>query len=49
MGGSPFAGVPLGSLLEQMMLGGGGWTPSLEYDPRTGECVDVSDAAPDRV
>src|SRR3712207_4885874 len=44
---SPFAGLPFGSLLEQMMLGGGGWTRSLELDPRTGEWVDVSDAVPE--
>ena len=44
---SPFAGLPFGSLLERMMLGGGGWTRSLELDPRTGEWIDVSDARPE--
>src|SRR3712207_9278618 len=44
---SPFALLPFGSLLEQMMMGGGGWTRSLELDPRTGEWVDVSDAVPE--
>ena len=44
---SPFAGLPFGSLFEQMMLGGGGWTRSLELDPRTGEWIDVSDARPE--
>jgi transitional endoplasmic reticulum ATPase len=44
---SPFAGLPFGSLLEQMMFGGGGWTRSLAFDPRTGEWVDVSDEMPE--
>src|SRR5829696_6764333 len=44
---SPFAGLPFGSLLEQMMFGGGGWTRSLAFDPRTGEWVDVSDEVPE--
>jgi len=44
---SPFAALPFGSLLERMMLGGGGWTRALELDPRTGEWVDVSDARPE--
>ncbi len=44
---SPFAALPFGSLLERMMTGGGGWTRSLELDPRTGEWIDVSDAAPE--
>ena len=44
---SPFAGLPFGSLFEQMLLGGGGWTRSLEFDPRTGEWVDTSDAMPE--
>lgn len=26
LGSSPFAGMPFGSMLEQMMRGGGGWT-----------------------
>jgi transitional endoplasmic reticulum ATPase len=45
-GASPFAGMPFGSLLEQMLRGGGGWTRALEYDPRTGEWVDVTHAEP---
>jgi transitional endoplasmic reticulum ATPase len=44
---SPFAGMPFGSLFEQMMGGAGGWTRSLEYDPRTGEWVDTTDAVPE--
>jgi transitional endoplasmic reticulum ATPase len=44
---TPFAGMPFGSLLEQMMTGGGGWTRSLDYDPRTGGWVDTSDAQPE--
>jgi hypothetical protein len=47
MGPSPFAGVPFGSVLEQMMRGGGGWTRAIEYDPQSGEWVDVTDAAPE--
>jgi transitional endoplasmic reticulum ATPase len=47
MGPSPFAGMPFGGLFEQMMRGGGGWTRALEYDPRTGEWVDVTDAEPE--
>jgi transitional endoplasmic reticulum ATPase len=46
-GASPFAGMPLGSLLEQMLRGGGGWTRALEYDPRTGEWVDMTHAEPE--
>jgi hypothetical protein len=44
---SPFAGLPFGSLFEQMMFGGGDWTRSLEFDPRTGEWIDTSDAVPE--
>jgi transitional endoplasmic reticulum ATPase len=44
---SPFAGLPFGNLFEQMMLGGGGWTRSIEFDPATGEWIDVSDARPE--
>src|SRR5918997_1173665 len=44
---SPFAGLPFGNLFEQMMLGGGGWTRAIEYDPETGQWVDVSDARPE--
>jgi hypothetical protein len=44
---SPFSMLPFGSLLEQMMLGGGGWARSYELDPRTGEWVDVSDRVPE--
>jgi transitional endoplasmic reticulum ATPase len=42
---SPFAGMPFGSLFEQML--GGGWTRSLEYDPATGQWVDTSDPVPE--
>jgi len=38
---SPFAGLPFGSLFEQMMFGGS--ARSLAYDPETGEWVDISD------
>src|SRR5215218_8430790 len=44
---SPFAGLPFGNLFEQMMLGGGGWTRSIEFDPATGEWIDTSDARPE--
>src|SRR5215218_4053160 len=37
---SPFAGMPFGSLLEQMLTPGAGWTRTLEYDERTGEWVE---------
>jgi len=47
LGPSPFAGMPFGSLFEAMMGSGGPWTRSLEYDPRSGEWVDVSDVAPE--
>jgi transitional endoplasmic reticulum ATPase len=47
VGTSPFAEMPFGSLLEEMMRGEGGWTRSLAYDPRTGEWVDVSAAVPE--
>ena len=42
---SPFAGMPFGSLFEQMLQGP--WTRSYEYDPRTGEWVDMSDVVPE--
>jgi transitional endoplasmic reticulum ATPase len=38
-GASPFAGLPFGGLLDAMM-GGGGWTSTLEYDERTGRWVE---------
>jgi transitional endoplasmic reticulum ATPase len=40
---SPFAGMPFGSLFEQLLTGSGGWSRALEYDERTGQWVDVSD------
>ena len=44
-GASPFAGRPFGGLLEAMM-GGGGWTRTLEYDERTGRWVEADPAQP---
>jgi transitional endoplasmic reticulum ATPase len=41
---SPFAGMPFGSLFEQLLMGPG--VRSLEYDERTGSWVDVSDRDP---
>jgi transitional endoplasmic reticulum ATPase len=38
---SPFAGMPFGGLFEQMLMPGGAWTRSLEYDERTGQWVEV--------
>ena len=44
---SPFGSSPLGSLFEQLMTGGGGFARSMDYDPTTGEWVDVSDQRPE--
>src|SRR5215208_3943037 len=41
---SQFAGMPFGSLFEQLLMGPG--VRSLEYDERTGSWVDVSDRDP---
>jgi transitional endoplasmic reticulum ATPase len=40
---SPFAGMPFGSLFEQLLTGSGGWSRALEYDERDGQWVDVSE------
>ena len=45
-GFSPFAGMPFGSLFENLLSGPGMWSRSLEYDPETGRWVDVTDRAP---
>src|SRR4051812_48776685 len=37
---SPFAGLPFGGLLEQMLTPGAGWTRTLEYDEQTGRWVN---------
>ena len=44
---SPFAGLPFGGLLDQMMRGAGGWTRAMEYDPQTGQWVDVTEREPE--
>src|SRR5688572_18806769 len=44
--GSPFAGMPFGGLFDQLLTGPGSWGRSLEYDPETGQWVDVTDRAP---
>src|SRR4051794_15946327 len=41
-GGSPFAGLPFGGLLEAVMGPAGAWTRTLEYDDRTERWIDVS-------
>jgi transitional endoplasmic reticulum ATPase len=41
---SPFAGSPLGPLFESLLFGTG--AQSYEYDPRTGEWVEITDRAP---
>ena len=42
-GFSPFAGMPLGGLFDQLLSGPGGWSRALEYDPETGRWVDVTE------
>jgi transitional endoplasmic reticulum ATPase len=44
-GMSPFAGLPFGRLLEQLMLGSG--ARSYTLDPETGEWVEITDEAPE--
>ncbi|HSL65810.1 MAG TPA: AAA family ATPase [Gaiellaceae bacterium] len=44
---SPFAGMPFGSLFETLLSGG--LARSYEYDPQTGEWVDVTDRRPEPV
>jgi transitional endoplasmic reticulum ATPase len=45
-GMSPFAGMPFGSLFEQLMSGKGGFARSMSYDPRTGEWIDETHVPP---
>ena len=46
---SPFAGMPLGSVFEQLLTGPGSWSRALEYDERTGRWVDVTERPPEAV
>ena len=45
-GTSPFEGMPFGGLFDTLLSGPGMSSRSLEYDPQTGEWVEVDDAVP---
>jgi transitional endoplasmic reticulum ATPase len=47
-GFSPFAGMPFSGLFDALLSGPGTWSRSLEYDPETGQWVDVSQSADPR-
>ena len=48
-GMGPLSMTPFGPLLEQMLVGSGGYQRSLAYDEATGQWVDISDQGPARV
>jgi transitional endoplasmic reticulum ATPase len=46
LGGSPFSGMPFGSIFDQIFSGAGMRSRSLAYDPETGQWVDITDEFP---